>query len=474
MPPAHENGHGNGHSRPALPGASNGHSANRLPPQNIAAEVGVIASILLSPDVLHDIIPILKAEHFYRDSHQILYRAIRDLYDQAKPVDSITLEDELKRRGELEKVGGVDAILDIQASEPDAASARYWAQIVLEKSEVRELIETALEILRDSYSDQFSAEELLTAAERRVFAIAEDQVSGDTVELKDIMPSTMERIVNRRELDRDVHGIATGFSDLDALLGGFLGSQLIILAARPSMGKTAFALNICEHVAIQQKISVLFVSLEMGSMELAERLLCTLSRVDGHKLRTGKGLSHADIKKLSDAYEIFRGAGQVLIDDTPARNMLQITANARRLKRRQNIGLIVVDYIQLIDSEEQRDSRQEQIAKISRRLKTLAREMDVPVIALSQLNRAVESREDRRPRMADLRESGAIEQDADLVLLLHRPDYYDSNDQPGVVEVIVAKNRHGATDTVKLTFQKNIMRFDLFSAAAEPYDGGVY
>jgi replicative DNA helicase len=468
MPPAHGgNGHGNGSGRPNILAGGLG---DRLPPQNLEAEQGVLGSILIDNEVLHDIIPVLKPEHFYRDSHQILYRAIRDVYEQAKAVDSITLEDELRRRGELEKVVGLDAIVQILGSVPHSANARYYAQIVREKAVARELIETANEMLRDSYSNNFTADELLTNAERRVFAIAEDQVAGETVELKDVIVQAMERIDARVTAKHPLMGVGSGFLDLDDITTGFKGQQLVIVAARPSMGKTAFALNICEHAAIEQNMAVLFVSLEMGGLELTERLLCARSRVDGHKLRTGKGLSPTDSRQLVQAYGEYRGAAAILIDDTPARNMLQITANARRLKLRQKIGLIVVDYIQLVDSEESRDSRQEQIAKISRRLKMLARELDVPVIALSQLNRAVENREDRRPRMADLRESGAIEQDADLVLLLHRPEYYDVNDQPGIAEVILAKNRNGATGNVKLQFTKNIMRFENLANVMEPLD----
>jgi replicative DNA helicase len=237
------------------------------------------------------------------------------------------------------------------------------------------------------------------------------------------------------------------------------------------MGKTALALNICDHAAVTCKVPVLFVSLEMSHLEIAERLLCARSRIDGYKLRTGMGLGNREMTQLAKAYNELR-AGQIFIDDTPARNMLQITAASRRLSLRKQIGLIVVDYIQLVDSEDSRDSRQEQIAKISRRLKTLARELPVPVIALSQLNRAVENREDRRPRMADLRESGAIEQDADIVLLLHRPEYYDANDQPGVAELIIAKNRNGRTETKKLTFLKNLTRFENVATVAEPIDEG--
>jgi replicative DNA helicase len=288
-----------------------------------------------------------------------------------------------------------------------------------------------------------------------------------------VVTQAMDRIAARSEARHPISGVPTGYYDLDDITGGFQPEQLIILAARPSMGKTAIALNICDHAAVTSKVPVLFVSLEMGRVELAERLLCARSKVDGHKLRTGQNLGTREMTLLGKGYDELRSS-PMFIDDSSSRTMLQITANARRLKLRQSIGMIVVDYIQLIDSDESRDSRQEQIAKISRRLKTLAREMKLPVVALSQLNRAVENREDRRPRMADLRESGAIEQDADMILLLHRPEYYDANDQPGIAEVIVAKNRNGATGTVKLTFLKNFTRFENLATVAEPIDEGAF
>jgi replicative DNA helicase len=451
-----------------------GSLANRLPPQNLEAEQGVIGSILQDNDVLHEVVPLLVVEDFYRDSHQTIYRVIRDLYDLGKAIDGITLADELSRRGALQAVGGAETLADIQNSVPHAANARYYAEIVRQKSISRQLIEGANAILREGYSNQYTAEQLLESAERMVFAIAEDQTKGDTVELKEVVVKAMDRIIARSESRHPVTGVASGYFDLDDLTGGFQPSQLVIVAARPSMGKTAFALNICDHAAIEQRTPILFVSLEMGQLELAERLICARSKVDGRKLRTGQNMGTREISQLSKAYDELRVA-PLYIDDTPARNMLQVTANARRLKMRANLGLVVVDYIQLVDTEDTRDSRQEQIAKISRRLKTLARELHVPVIALSQLNRAVENREDRRPRMADLRESGAIEQDADIVLLLHRADYYDANEHPGVAEVIVAKNRNGATGSASLTFLKHFTRFENLAAIAEsPIDEGGF
>jgi replicative DNA helicase len=405
--------------------------------------------------------------------HQTIYQAIRDLYDQGKGIDAITLADELIRRDQYDKIGGDETMTEIVDSVPHAANARYYAGIVRERAISRQLIDSATEIIRDGYSNQYTAQELLESAERKVFAIAEEQIQGDTLELKDVITEAMDAIAARADSGGHViTGVGSGLIDLDDITGGFHPGQLVVLAARPSMGKTALALNICDHVAIELKTSVLCVSLEMGHHEIAERLLCARSRVDGHKVRTGMGLGNREMTHLAKAFgELSKGA-PIFIDDTPARSMLQITASARRLKLRSKIGLIVVDYIQLVDSEDSRDSRQEQIAKISRRLKTLARELEVPVIALSQLNRAVESREDRRPRMADLRESGAIEQDADIVLLLHRPEYYDPNDKPGVADLIVAKNRNGRTGDVPLTFLKSLMRFENIATVAEPMDEG--
>jgi replicative DNA helicase len=467
------NGNGNGTHRPRkVLDVSPAVEFDKLPPQNLEAELSVLGGLLLDNEMFHEVVPILKVEDFYRDSHQVIYRAMRDLYDLNKAIDAITLIDELTRRGEFEKAGGDETIRKALEETPSAANAKYHAQIVKQMAVSRALIEGANQILRDGYSKSFTADELLQSAERRIYAIAEEQAKGETIEIKDVIVEAMNRISARAEDRHAVTGVGTGFFDLDAVTNGFQGNQLIIIAGRPSMGKTAIALNICEHVICELRLAVLFVSLEMGEIELVDRLLSSRARVDGYKLRTGKGLGQQDMVQLGKAYNELHSA-QLFIDSTPARNMLQITANARRLKLRQNVGLIVVDYIQLIDSEESRDSRQEQIAKISRRLKQLARELKIPVIALSQLNRAVENREDRRPRMADLRESGAIEQDADLVLLLHRPEYYDANDQPGVAELIIAKNRAGATDTVKLQFTKNLTRFENLSQVNQP-GGGTF
>ncbi len=447
---------------------------DRVPPQHIEAEQGVLGSILLDNDCLHEVLTFLNVEDFYRDNHQTIFRSIIELYNLGKPIDAITLSEELMRKDQFKAIGGEETIRQVLDIVPSSASVLHYAQIVRQKSISRQLIESANEIIREGYSNTYTAEQLLEAAEQRIFNIAEDQTKGDTVELKDVVVQAMDRIAARSESHHPITGVGTGFFDLDDITGGFQPDQLIIIAARPSMGKTALALNICDHACVDLKVPALFVSLEMGKLEIAERLICARSRVDGHKLRTGQNLGNREMTMLGNCYGELNTA-PLFIDDTAARNMLQITANARRLRLRQKLGLILVDYIQLVDSEDTRDSRQEQIAKISRRLKTLARQLHVPVVALSQLNRAVENREDRRPRMADLRESGAIEQDADMVLLLHRPDYYDANDQPGIAELIVAKNRNGATGTVKMTFLKNFTGFENMANIAEPpIDSGAF
>ncbi len=474
MPPQPFNPGGKGSDRPKRPTIVP-FPEDRLPPQNIEAEQGVLGAILIDNEVMHDVVPLLKVEDFWRDDHQLIFGAIRELYSAGKPVDLILLHEELVRRGEFERIGGSETLEALVNRVPHAANAKYHAQIVREKSTKREIIASAREIIEEGYANELTANGLLEDAERRIFAIAEENVTGETVALTDILTEAMNRIELRATDKHAVRGVSTGYFELDDMTAGLQPGQLIILAARPSMGKTAFALNICEHAAVDMQTGVLFVSLEMGQVELAERLLSARSRVDGDILRKGHKLGYREMRQLGEAYEVLRGA-PLFIDDTPARNMLQIAGNARRLKQRKNIGMIVVDYIQLIDTEspEGRDSRQEQIAKISRRLKMLAREIKVPVIALSQLNRGVENREDRRPRMADLRESGAIEQDADMILLLHRPEYYDPSDRPGMAECIVAKNRNGATGTVSLTFLNRIMRFENLAAMAGPIDGGTF
>lgn len=453
---------------PALPGPTpNGQpprkrSATRLgnlPPQNIEAEEAVLGAILLDNEVLHDVAAILDAEDFFRDAHQVVYRAIRELYDTGHRVDAVALADELERRGQFRSLGGDDLLADLLGDVPHPLNATYHAAIVREKAIARRLIEAAQMILRECYQQRHTAHDLLEAAERSVFAIGESQTSSAAKSLDDVLPGVLQRITTRGQVG--LTGVPTGYTELDQLLGGFEPGQLCLIAARPSMGKTALALNIAER-AVLRGLPTLFISLEMGAAELGERLLVGHARVDGYKCRTGKGLGVTEITALGQSLGALH-AKPLWIDETPIQSMSQIASAARRFRARHNVGLVVIDYLQLIHSAgdgEKRANRQEHVAAISRRLKVLPRELRIPVLALSQLNRDSEKREDKRPLLSDLRESGALEQDADLVMFLHRPEYYDPNEQPGTAELIVAKNRNGRTGTVKLTFLKHLSRFE--------------
>jgi len=357
-------------------------------------------------------------------------------------------------------VGDVPYLYQLWEAAPTAANAVYYARIVRDKALVRNLIHASTEILRDAYDQSQPAEELLGNAERKILDIAEKGVTGNTTTLLDALNAAYTRIDQRmgRKDPNAISGIATGFVDLDQLTAGFQNSELIIIAARPSVGKTAFALNIARHAVVEERLPVFFVSLEQTRIELAERLLCAQARVDSHKLRKGH-LSGEDIGKLHAGGDVLRNA-RLFLDDSPSQGLLRIAASARRLKIREGIRLVVVDYLQLIEPENRRDPRQEQVAQISRRLKFLARELEVPVIALAQVNRASEDRQDHRPRLADLRESGSIEQDADTCLMLHRPGRFEDLSKDNKLEIIVAKQRNGPTGDLTLFYRKEYMLFE--------------
>lgn len=447
----------NGHPKSRSPFAM----FDRLPPQNLEAEAGVIGSVMLDNSKLDGVVKTLPSPMlFYRDSHQIVWRIILGLYRDNLPVDGVSIGEELERRGQLKAVGGDFVIESFTASVPHAAHAEYYAGIVRQKATARNLVEIANDLIRDAYSNNFTADELLASAQARIFDLAEGRAENRLRPVCDILPGVMETIIRRGET-RTFNGIGTPWPDLDFYTGGFQPEQLIVLAARPSVGKTAAALNIADHIAFELNKRVLFASLEMGSESLVERLLGSRGRVESHKIQSGYGLGQRELDALSIA-----GAAMAVplfwIDDAPCQTVLQIMATARGLARRGGLDAVVVDYIQLVEPEDHRVSRQEQVAKISRRLKQLSRELRVPVIALSQLNRALENREDHRPRLADLKESGAIEQDADMVLFLHRPDYFDKDAEYVPIaetEFILAKNRNGATQTVRLGFDRACMRF---------------
>lgn len=444
---------------------------DRAPPQNLEAEQAVLASMLLDNEVIHEVVQLLQPEAFFRDAHAKLYSAIVDLYNASQGVDIVILFDELRRRGQIDVTGNseltteyVGQIIEATAT---AANAEFYARIVREKAVARRLIHASTEVLREAYEQAETADELLAHAEQRIFEIAQSRSVSETHHVGDVLTDVFHRIDDRSLRGGHVYsGLPTGFVELDELTSGLQNSELIIIAARPSVGKTAFAVNIAQHVAVEEGKGVFIASLEQSKLELAERLLCSMARIDGHKMRSGR-LSKEDISRLMDAAGNLRPA-PLYIDDTPGRTLLQIAASARRLARKHDIKLVVIDYLQLIEAENRRDSRQDQISQISRRLKGLARELDMPVIALSQLNRSPEMREGNKPRLADLRESGAIEQDADVVMLLHRPELYDKESKPGMAEVIIAKQRNGPTGEVDLTFRRSFTRFENCSLEPEP------
>jgi replicative DNA helicase len=437
----------------------------RLPPHSREAERSVLGSMLRDNAVIGDVVQILREQHFYTDAHQKIFRGIVSLYDKGHPADLVTLAEWLKDQKFIEDVGGYAYLAELWDAAPTAANAEYYAHIVRDKGVIRSLIHASTEILRDAYDQAQAADELLEGAERKILDIAQMGITGQTITLKDALREAYERIDQRAGREHtEVSGLPTGFVDLDAITAGLQNSELIVIAARPSVGKTSMALNLVRHIVVEAGHPVFFVSLEQSRIELAERLLCCQARVDSHKLRKGH-LSADDMQKLIEAGDLLRQA-RLFIDDSPGQGMLRIAANARRLKLRHGIKLVVIDYLQLIEPDNRKDSRQEQVANVSRRLKFLARELAIPVVALAQVNRSSEDRQDHRPRLSDLRESGAIEQDSDTVLLLHRPELYEPGQHEGIVEVLVAKQRNGPTGEVTLTYVKQFMRFENF--AIEP------
>jgi len=443
--------------------ANDSSGPDRLPPQSPEAERSTLGSMLRDNAVINDVLQFLNTENFYFDAHQKIFQAIKTIYNDGHPVDILILSHHLQQAKQLEDVGGSVYLGELWEAAPTAANAEYYAKIVRDKSIIRSLIHSSTEILRDAYDQVQPAEELLGSAERKILDIAEKGVTSNTHTLSKALDEAYTRIDQRagRKDPNAISGIATGFVDLDQLTAGFQNSELIILAARPSVGKTAMALNIVRHVIVEEKLPCLFVSLEQSRIELAERLLAAQARVDSQKLRKGM-LSGDDMGKLIAAGDELRNA-LLFIDDSPAQGMLRIAANARRLQIRNQIKLVVIDYLQLIEPENRRDPRQEQVAQISRRLKHLARELVIPVIALAQVNRTSEDRQDHRPRLADLRESGSIEQDADTCLMLHRPGRFDGGQEDNVIEVIVAKQRNGPTGEVTLAYLKQYMRFENYA-----------
>ena len=439
-------------------------SIERLPPQNLDAEQAVLGSMLLEESAIAAAAEHLDEPVFYKDAHRKIFVALLALYKATTPVDLITVTDELKRRNQLEEVGGASYLATLTSVVPTAANAEHYCRIVKQKAILRDLIRVSTRIAGDCYEEAVEPDVLLDRAEMMIFDIASKKIKRDAVAMKDIIKSSIEMIDTLYQRKGMITGMPTGFIELDQQLAGLQPAELIVVAGRPAMGKSSFALCVAEHVAMAEKAGVAIFSLEMSKESLVQRMLCSHARINAHNVRSGM-LSTSDWPNLTKAAGKLSEA-PIFIDDSPSVSILELRARARRLKSRHNIGLIIVDYLQLMEESANAENRQQEISLISRSLKGLARELGIPVIAVSQLSRAPERRESFRPRLSDLRESGAIEQDADVVLMLFREDYYSMTDEnKGIAEVIIAKQRNGPTGTVKLAFINEYTRFETLAQA---------
>jgi replicative DNA helicase len=443
-------------------------SLYKVPPQNTEAEQSILGGILLDNHALNAVLEILEVNDFYNEAHRRIFSAILELSDRNEPSDLITLSNILKEKKHLDSVGGAAYLATLVDSVPSAANVAHYARIVKEKSILRRLIGTATEILNKSYHAGSEVDRILDEAEHAIFEISENKIRPAFFPLKEILKDsfrTIERLYEKKEL---VTGVPTGFDKLDELTSGLQNADLIIVAGRPSMGKTALALNIAQHASIEAGIPVAIFSLEMAKEQLALRMLASEARVDSQRIRKGF-LGESDWPRLTTAAGRLSDA-PIFIDDTAAISVLEMKAKARRLKAEMGLGLVILDYLQLMKGGGYADTREQEISDISRSLKALSKELSVPVVALSQLNRKVEDRTNKRPQMADLRESGAIEQDADVIFFLYRDEVYnrsEDNPEKGTAEVIIGKQRNGPVGTVKLTFQEKYTRFEKMAYHAE-------
>lgn len=454
---------------------------DNLPPQNIEAEQAVLGAIFLNTDALADAMEYVEADDFYRRAHQILFQAMVDLNNDGEAIDVLTVQNYLTTNNQLDDVGGVAYIAELATSVPTAANAGYYAKIVEEKSMLRRLISTATNIITQANNGDDDVPSLLDSAERQIMDVSERRNRSGFREIKDVLNETLSDIDRLSQQSEDITGLPTGYREFDKMTAGLQPDNLIILAARPAVGKTAFALNIAQNVATSTDTSVAIFSLEMSAESLVNRMLCAEGSINANHLRTGQ-LDEGEWQNLIVAMGALSNTS-IFIDDTPGIKMAEIRAKCRRLaKEKGNLGLVVIDYLQLIEGSN-KESRQQEVSEISRQLKKLAKELSVPILALSQLSRGVEQRQDKRPVLSDIRESGSIEQDADIVAFLYRDDYYergeskseeDGNDQDslnqdvGEVELIIEKNRAGARGTVKLLFIKSYNKFSNISYAQEP------
>jgi len=431
-----------------------------VPPQNLEAEESVLGAMMLSPGAIGAVSEVLDAGDFYRESHAKIYRSALALYAKGEPVDAITLVDQLEERGELDDVGGRPRVHELAALVPATANAAHYARIVHEMGTLRGLIRVGQEIARLGWERPGETTDLLDQAEQVLFDLSQGRVQSEFSHIEELLKESFERITALYEAGVDVTGVPSGFRELDKLTSGFQPGNLIIVAARPSMGKSALGLCTATNIAVRHNIPVALFTLEMSKSEVTQRLMCSEGKVESQRLRTGK-LAQDDWSRLTAACDKLMKA-PIYVDDAGSTTMMDIRSKSRRLKTQQdNLGLIVVDYLQLMTSGKDMENRVQEVSQISRQLKVLARDLDVPILALSQLSRAVEQRHDKRPILSDLRESGSIEQDADLVIFIYRDEYYnpDETDQQGLAEVHIAKHRNGPTDTVKLSFLKRYAKF---------------
>ncbi|MBN1341174.1 MAG: replicative DNA helicase [Phycisphaerae bacterium] len=457
---------------PSRPTNTSPDRLQRVPPQSIEAEQSLLGSIVLDSEVVADVLRVMGPEgkeRFYRNDHRLLYETLVEMYDSRQPIDAVSLRVELARRGLLEEIGGIQYIVDLVQSVPSAANFEHYAHIVRDKALLRDLIRAAGELMETAYAGAESAKQILDQAEQKIFDVAGQRITGHADSLKDLLKQIYDQLADRS--DDYVSGLPTGYYELDEITSGLQPGEMIVVAARPSMGKTALGLNIAENIAADEGKVALFFSMEQSAQQVAQRILCGRSAIDSHRLRKGR-ISEDDVQHLGMICGELEHA-PLLIDDTPGMSPLELRSKARRLHFKHHLSAIFVDYLQLMHVAKRIDSRQQEVSEISRALKALARELNVPVVVIAQLNRQAEGREGHRPRMSDLRESGAIEQDADVILLLHREDYYRQS-QPDFVpdntaEVIIAKQRNGPTGLIKLLWDSRLTRFRNLSAQSEPY-----
>ncbi|TIC89349.1 replicative DNA helicase [Nocardioides sp. GY 10113] len=443
---------------PYAPGEAPQRPGDRTPPQDMAAEQSVLGAMLISKDAIADVVEVLRGVDYYRPAHEAIHEAILDLYGRGEPADMVTVAGELQRRGELQKIGGAPYLHTLAANVPIAANAGFYAQIVREKAILRRLVDAGTKVVQISYAGEGDVESIVNQAQAEIYSVTDRRKAEDFVPLSDIMDSVLDEIEAIENRVDGMYGVPTGFAELNDLTNGFHGGQMIIVAARPAVGKSTLALDFCRAASIGANMASVFFSLEMSRTEITMRLLSAEARIPLNHIRNGKMTTEEWERLARHVSKV--SASPMFIDDSPGMTLTEIRAKARRLKQKHDLKLIVLDYLQLLTSGKKVESRQVEVSEFSRQIKLLAKELDVPIIALSQLNRGSEQRADKRPMTSDLRESGSIEQDADMVILLHRDDVYEKEStRPGEADLIIAKHRNGATRDIVVAFQGHYSRF---------------